>query len=247
VLLPPLPGHKETWIRVVPLLARRHRVVCPDLRVRFEGTPSWDMLLDDLERVTHAYAPGPAVVVGHSLGGALAQRWALAQPTRVKALVLSSSFARVDRGPGTVFKRWIEQPIVLVSQRFLPRSMALGCARAAATRSAWVYTPECGNEMLDLVRHGIAHLRLGAARTMVRLALAHDTRSDLAGIAAPTLVLAGEREAAWVRGAAAELTAAIPGATWRSLGPVGHLHPLSAPERMAGALEAWLEATHIGS
>jgi pimeloyl-ACP methyl ester carboxylesterase len=241
LLLPPLPGHKETWLRVVPRLARRYRVVCPDLRVRFDGAPRWDVLLRDLERVTHAFATGPAVVVGHSLGGALAQHWALAQPGQVKAVVLSSSFPHVDRGPGTVFKRWIEQPFVLATQRLLPRGVALAVARSAAARSAWVYTPEVPGEVLDLVRHGIAHLPLGAAHAMVRLALAHDTRADLARIAAPTLVLAGEREAAWVRRAAAGLATGIPGATGRTLGGVGHLHPLSAPDRLAGALETWLE------
>jgi pimeloyl-ACP methyl ester carboxylesterase len=242
VLLPPLPGHKETWLRVVPLLARRHRVVVADLRVRFAGAPRWDTLLADLARVTDAYAPGPAVVAGHSLGGALAQRWALAEPGRVRALVLSSSFARVERGPGTVLKRWVEQPLVLATQRLLPPGAALAVARAGAARGAWVYTPECGAETLDLVRHGIAHLSLGAAHAMVRLALAHDTRADLARIAAPTLVLAGERETVWVRRAAAELAHGIPGATWHSLGAVGHLHPLSAPEALAGVLVEWLAA-----
>ncbi|HUK63477.1 MAG TPA: alpha/beta hydrolase [Dongiaceae bacterium] len=242
VLLPSLPGYKETWLRVVPRLARRHRVVCADLRVRFERAPRWDTLIADLERVTHAFAPGPAVVVGHSLGGALAQRWALAHPERVRALVLSSSFARVDRGPDTVLERWVEQPLVLVSQRMMPRRAALALARAAAARAAWVYTPDCGPEVLDLVRHGIAHLPLGAVHVMVRLALAHDTRHELARIAKPALVLVGGREAAWMRRAAAELGARIPAATVRPLGAIGHLHPLAAPERLVEALEEWLAA-----
>src|SRR5262245_45039117 len=74
LLLPPLPGWKEAWLGVAPGLARHHTVIAPDLRVRFGGAPSWERLLDDLERLTGALAPGPAVVVGHSLGGALAQR-----------------------------------------------------------------------------------------------------------------------------------------------------------------------------
>ncbi|MFI5370127.1 MAG: alpha/beta fold hydrolase [Candidatus Eisenbacteria bacterium] len=240
LLLPSLPGHKETWLRVLPLLARRHRVVTADLRVRFDAAPGWGTLIADLERVSHAYAPEPAVVVGHSLGGGLAQRWALAHPERVSALVLSSSFARVGGGRGAFLKRWVEQPLVLATQRWLPPAAGLAVARAGVANGWWVYDPCCDDAVLGLVRHAVSGLPLADALAMVRLAFAHDLRADLTRIAVPTLVTVGTRETAWMWTAAAELAARIPHAERRALEGVGHLHPLSAPDRLADTVEDWL-------
>src|SRR5262245_26977586 len=91
LLLPALPGFKESWIAVAGRLARRFRVITFDQRTRFAGPPSWQALLGDLARVADAFAPGAAHVMGHSLGGALALRWAIQHPERVNTLILSSS------------------------------------------------------------------------------------------------------------------------------------------------------------
>src|SRR5262245_36711624 len=189
LLLPPLPGFKEAWLAVATRLAQRHRDVTFDLRTRFAGEPRWDTLLADLERVADAFAPGRAVVVGHSLGSALAQRWALRHPDRVRALVLSSSFARVAHRPGQLWKRFVEQPLVLAGQRLLPEALAAPLARGCARRGLWVYDEACDDAVLGFVRHGIRKLSIADARTMVRLALAHDTTRELGTVKVPTLLL----------------------------------------------------------
>jgi len=240
LLLPPLPGYKEAWVAVAWRLARRFRVVTFDLRARFTGPPSWDAMLADLARVADAFAPGTAVVVGHSLGGALAQRWALARPERVAALVLSSSFPRVGSTRGQWRKRYVEQSLVLASQRWLPESLAAPLARRLAARGAWVYDPCCDGRILAFVRHGIRSVPLGLARQRVRLAFAHDTRAELPRMAVPTLLIVGERETRWAREACAEMARLIPGAETRVSPDVAHLHPLSGAAWLAEAVEAWV-------
>src|SRR4029453_17252383 len=112
LLLPGLPGYKEMWLAVARALAPRCRGVRWDLRPGRDGE-GWERPLRDLERIADAFAPGPAVVIGHSLGGALAQRWAARRPERVAALVLSSSFAKVGSVRGHWRKRVVEQLAVL--------------------------------------------------------------------------------------------------------------------------------------
>src|SRR5262249_29174494 len=151
VLVPPLPGFKEAWVACAFRLARRFRVVTYDLRSRFDRRPRWDALLDDLRHVADAVAQGRIAVAGHSMAGALAQRFALAHPDRVASLVLSSSFARVVT-PGSQWRaRYLEQPAVLAALRFLPEPKALAYAARLAERHGWVFDPRCDRHVLGLV------------------------------------------------------------------------------------------------
>jgi pimeloyl-ACP methyl ester carboxylesterase len=241
LLLPPLPGFKEAWVGIAWRLARRFRVITFDQRARFVGAPSWEALLADLERVADAFAPGPAAVVGHSLGGALAQRWALARPERVAALVLSSSFARVGSTHGHWRTRYLEQPLVLASQRWLPDALAAPLARRLAARRRWVYDAHCDARILALLRQGMRSVPIGAGLRGVRLAFAHDTRADLLRLTCPTLLVVGELETVWARAATDELARLIPGAQARISPGVAHLHPLSGGAWLAGVVGEWLD------
>jgi pimeloyl-ACP methyl ester carboxylesterase len=233
VLLPPLPGFKEAYTRAARLLGRTHRVIVPDLRVRFAPgtTPDarWHVLVADLERLCDHLRLGEVAVAGHSLGGALAQHWALAHPARVRALVLSSAFARVTSPPGGRVARWVEQPAVLAAQRLLPRAAALALAARLARRYGWVYDPGCDAAVLAFVRHAIRACPVRAAADCVRLAFAHDTRALLARLEAPVQLLVGEHDTAFARDAARDLLARIPGAALDVSPGAGHLHPLSNP------------------
>jgi pimeloyl-ACP methyl ester carboxylesterase len=241
LLLPPLPGYKEAWLGVARHLARRFRVVTFDQRAWFAGAPSWDVWLADLTRVADAFAPGPAFVMGHSLGGALAQRWTLAHPERVSALVLSSSFARVRTTRGGWRKRYLEQSLVLASQRWLPEGLAAPIARGLAARGRWVYDRRCDARTLAFVRQAIRRVPMDVARDCVHLAFAHDTRAKLRLITCPTLLVVGEYEASWSRAATDELSSLIPGATMRMSPGVAHLHLFSGARWFAETVDAWLE------
>jgi len=239
VLLPPLPGYKEAFVGVASKLARRFRVVTFDLRIRFPNRPSWTVLLDDLDQIADSLGDEPLILAGHSLGGALAQQWALRNPSRVSALVLSSSFAHVGSVPGHGWKRYVEQPIVLAGQRWLPTSMARSQARNLARRGAWVYDPFCDEHILDFIRFAIRNVPVSLAGQSVRLALAHDTRATLGQLEHPTLSLVGERETRWARKAEEELAQLIDQAERRVAPGVGHLHPLSSPEWFSNTVTSY--------
>src|SRR5262245_16461321 len=242
LLLPPLPGYKEAFLRLVPRLARRRRVVTFDLRATFSGPPSWDALVADLERVADASGPGAAVVRGHSLGSAVAMRWAPRRPERVTALVLSSPFARANAPSSISWKRWVEQPVVLTSLRWLPDAWSRSLARDYARCGVWVFDSGCQGPVLELVRHGIRHVPIGLARQCVGLAFAHDLRDLLAAVKTPTLLVLGELETAWAHAAEAEVARLMPHAERLTSPNAAHLHPLSAPDVLADRVLTWLDA-----
>ncbi len=242
VLLPPLPGYKEAWIACAAALAPEFRVITFDLRHRFRGPPSWDALVEDMRRILDVHAPGAAGVAGHSLGGALAQRWALAHPERVSALVLSSTFARVTNPPGNRWGRFVEQPFVLAGQRWLPAALARPIARRLAARGAWVYDTSCDDAVLDLVRHCIRDIGPRGALLTVRLAMAHDTRATLGALVPPTRIVVGELENVFYRDAIAELRRLLPAAEFAVSPGASHLHLLSNANWLADQIAGWMRA-----
>jgi pimeloyl-ACP methyl ester carboxylesterase len=155
--------------------------------------------------------------------------------------VLSSSVARGGSTRGPWRNRYLEQVLVLASQRWLPESMAARLALRLGARGAWVYDARCDERILAFVRHGIRSVPIGLARQRVKLAFAHDTRSALARIACPTLLVVGECEARWAREATEAMAAGIPGAEVRVSPGVAHLHPFSGAAWLADTIDAWLD------
>jgi pimeloyl-ACP methyl ester carboxylesterase len=80
------------WAAVMPMVAARTRVVAYDRAGLGASDPVWPLDLstqaDDLAAVIRATGNGPAVVVGHSWGGLLAQVVALQHPELVAGMVL---------------------------------------------------------------------------------------------------------------------------------------------------------------
>lgn len=96
VLLHGQGGFAAHWVRVIPHLVESHRVVAPDLpglgesevregRLDAPGVVAW------LGGLIEQTCPEPPTVVGTSLGGALAARFAVMAGDRVRRIVLVNS------------------------------------------------------------------------------------------------------------------------------------------------------------
>jgi len=101
VLLHGLPFTRDLWKDVIPTLARRHRVVAPDLRgmgrsIVTDGPYLMETLAGDIAAVLDALAIGHATIVGHSLGGYIALAFARMYTERVSALALVCSKLAAD-------------------------------------------------------------------------------------------------------------------------------------------------------
>ncbi|HEY1078298.1 MAG TPA: alpha/beta hydrolase [Fontimonas sp.] len=96
VMLHGLGGSVEDWEYQIPYFAARYRVLAPDLR-GFGATPrgrrriSIPQLARDVRAFVDAMGVGRFRLMGHSMGGAVAQEFTLAQPQRVERLVIANS------------------------------------------------------------------------------------------------------------------------------------------------------------
>jgi pimeloyl-ACP methyl ester carboxylesterase len=108
VILHGLFGSKRNWSSIAGTLARHHRVITADMRNH--GESPWDALHDypalaeDVAQLIETRVGGPAVVMGHSMGGKAAMMLAVTRPELVERLVV------VDIAPA----RSISSPLLLV-------------------------------------------------------------------------------------------------------------------------------------
>lgn len=178
-----------------------------------------------------------ACIVGHGLGGAVAQWMAVHWPERVTRLALVSSVGR------TAWPRWSTRVAraLLPIWRMLPASLLAGQAYAELLR---------GFEDRDEGRHALDQfLRpfaqpLGRAPLLAHLdAMRHDETAalDLSAVRAPTSILHGARDPFVPVSLARELHRAIPGATLEIAAEGRHFLPLDAPDRVAASVGALLK------
>jgi pimeloyl-ACP methyl ester carboxylesterase len=112
LLLHGWPQHFWCWRRVVPLLARDFRLICPDLRgFGWSDAPGHgydnETLAADAVALLDALGIERAGVIGHDWGGFTSFLLALNHPQRVEALLaLSTPIPWLRPSPGLVAATW---------------------------------------------------------------------------------------------------------------------------------------------
>src|SRR5688572_14284175 len=91
VLLHGPAGNATHWTRVIPELARTHRVIAPDLPGHgssevTDGTLGAERVLAWLDELIAHTCPSPPALVGYALSGAIAARFASDQGHRLSRL-----------------------------------------------------------------------------------------------------------------------------------------------------------------
>lgn len=223
------------WQRCAPELSG-HRVNTPDLPGHGAGEPiSRDATLDDLAAAVLRELPGPAHLVGFSLGALVAQQIALRAPAAVRSLVLVSSVAaRSPEQAGAVRER-------------SEAAEADFAATAEAAVQRWM-TPEWQAREPDLaarLRSTLLGNDLDSYRTAYRIFATADAdlADRLSAITAPTLAITGADDPGSTPAMTEHLAAAIPRARAVVVPGARHLLPLERPARLCAEIRAHLART----
>lgn len=125
------PGESAVWwIRVIPNLVKKFKVIVPDLPGHgSSGSPgkkiSRKTILDWLDEFLHKTCITPPVLVGHVVGGAIAARYAIQHDDKLKQLVLVDSLGLSAFRPAPRFAfeflRFMISPSEKSYLRFLPQ------------------------------------------------------------------------------------------------------------------------------
>ena len=159
-----------------------------------------------------------AVLVGHSMGGAIALDMALRCPERVAGLGLVATGARLRVAPA-----------VLEGLRSDP---------AAAVRliGEWAYGPQAPPEMIRLGEEQIAATPPEVLYDDFAACNAFDVTGRLSEITTPTVVVCGSEDRMTPPKYAAYLRDSIPGAALHLVEGAGHMVMLEKPEEVTAIL-----------
>lgn len=170
-----------------------------------------------------------ATLVGHSFGSFVARQVAVTNPERIARIVLIGT-GLPAANPVT---REVQAAIT-----HLPDSVPMEFARDFQASTAYVPLPEPFFE--EIVAES---LKLPARlwREVFDRLLAYDDTEQLPRIAAPTLLMWGERDALFSREDQDRLVAAIRSAKLMTYPETGHCPNWERPERLATDLQAFLQ------
>jgi pimeloyl-ACP methyl ester carboxylesterase len=193
-----------------------------------------DAVVADFTAVASRAGAAPVIAGGLSMGAATALRFALAEPARVRALVLMAPPA------GAASRRGIS-----ASAREFADAIEREGLEAAGTRFAWGPDAGLDPQAASWVRAGflehdaqsLAHL---LREYLARLETPAQLAPELVRIRVPVLLVAGERDAASLP-AAHELAAALPDVRLEVIAGAGHVVNLAQPERVNAVLRKFLE------
>lgn len=228
-------GSSRTWDKVVAALPDRYRTIATDHRgwgrsdAPADGYALKD-LADDAQGVIEALGLQRYILVGHSMGGKVAQLLASRQPAGLLGLVL------VAPSPPQPMAMPDEARQMMADAYQTRESIGLAIDHMLTAKPLSAADRE---QVIDDSLGGAAPAKAAWPRSTSL----EDITGAVSAIRVPTIVIAGECDRVdGVRLLQAELLPRIPQAVLHILPGTGHLSPLESPQEIARVISTFADA-----
>jgi pimeloyl-ACP methyl ester carboxylesterase len=185
----------------------------------------------DVRAFMDARSIGSAVVVGHSMGSMVAQRFAVDHPERLAGLVLMGSFATLYRHP--VVTPFVETTVAALRDPIDPE-FARGWQLSTVAREI---DPRFLETIVDETLKVPARVWHASFDAFLKTP---DFSADLSRVAAPVLIMWGGRDEYASADDQRRLRAVVPGARFIHDPDAGHAWHWEAPARITADLMAFV-------
>lgn len=240
-------SHSAQWRSLMTQLSTGYRVLAPD-SFGAGQSPDWPSdrvisLSDEVALLAPVIAQISAsfALVGHSYGAAVALKLAMTYPDQVHALVLyePTLFSLIDaEGPSPNEADGIRHTVAtaaaaldagnahLAAQTFIDYWMGAG---------SWDKTPA---ERQPAIANSVVNVRRWAHALFTE----PTPLSDFAKLDIPVLCMTGGQSTLPAHGAARRLLSVLPHAVHREFPELGHMGPITHPELVNRAIEAFVRS-----
>lgn len=239
VLLHALATHSELWRSQAAIWSTRLRVICIDLpghgrSPQIENLTSLAGYAQLVGDVLDELGIQRAVLVGLSLGGMVAQAFALSYPERTLAMVLAHTSARTDDTVRNLWTQRVEQAAEQGVRAQIPSILKRWFPDDFARTSPWT---------LGWIAGQISDTSLQGYIAAIHAIQGLDHLAQLPKIKVPTLVIAGELDMAAPPQVGANIAKAISDAQLVVLPGVAHLGNAQAPVLFSETVGRFLLST----
>jgi 3-oxoadipate enol-lactonase len=238
VLVNGLADTLETWMfQMDALLGAGYRVLRFDNRGvgatdKPEGPYTTAQFAADTKALVDHLELTDFHMLGVSMGGMIAQEYALAHPSDLRSLTLACTYAAPGPFCSRMFALWADM------------APEMGVATVMRDVTLWAFTVPFFSEQTQMLAEFESEMAaidqpLHAYLAQLHSIRAHDTTDRIAQLAVPTLVLAGEQDILIPVSLSRALHDTIPGATWATT-PGGHACLWESPEPFNAAVLEFL-------
>ena len=174
------------------------------------------------------------VVLGHSMGGMIAQEACVLFPEKVHGLILSCTSPAFGKPGGEWQQKFLQS-------RFAPLDAGRGMADLAPELVRGMVAPDAGAAVIAAAVALMSRVPEATYRAALSAIVSFDQRANLANIRVPALCLAGEHDKNAAPAVMEKMAAHVPGADYRCLAVVGHLANMEDPGAFNAAVLGFLK------
>jgi 3-oxoadipate enol-lactonase len=239
IFLHGIGGAARAWRHQLTKFSDRYRAIAWDMPGYGGSAPLASVSIATLAGALHQFITqidaAKPILVGHSIGGMIVQKWLVEHPQLARAVVLAQTSPAFGKADGDWQKAFITARLGP-----LDRGETMGSLAPSLVNELVGENPDPNG--MELARDCMASVPEASYRAMMLALIGFDQRSTLNDISLPTLLLSGSKDNNAPAPMMAKMATYIPSADYVELADVGHLANLERPDIFNQALGRFLES-----